>query len=97
MALYRQLCDFSFSSIVRPIKQLEGFDDKKRDGLAFARHLRGLGWDIRVHQTNRTIPIGSFRYCYPFAMPIGGETFTAWVELGDHRTADLTAIGTTPE
>jgi len=97
MALYRQLCDFSFSSIVRPIKQLEGFDDKKRDGLAFARYLRGLGWDIRVHQTNRTIPIGSFRYCYPFAMPIGGETFTAWVELGDHRTADLTAIGTTPE
>jgi DNA (cytosine-5)-methyltransferase 1 len=95
VALYSKLADYSFSQDVRPLKELKGLSPK-RDPIAGVKELRSLGWDFRVHQTNRSIPVGMFRSCYPFALPIDAATFVAWVEVGDHRTADLSAIGATP-
>lgn len=33
------------------------------------KEMRQYGFDIRTHNTNRTIPEGYFRICYPYTMP----------------------------
>jgi DNA (cytosine-5)-methyltransferase 1 len=95
VALYQRLTDFSFSGGMRALSELRGLTNH-RDPLNGIKELRKLGWDFRVQQTNRTIPKGMFRSCYPFAIPVDAETFVAWVDIGKHRTADQTAIGALP-
>jgi DNA (cytosine-5)-methyltransferase 1 len=57
-----------------------------------ALFVRNLGWDVRVHETNRAIPIGSFRACYPFTIGLDEPRFVTWRDKGTHRNADQTAI-----
>lgn len=40
--------------------------------------LRQLRFDIRVHETNRTIPPQHFRCCYPFTINIGKQISIRW-------------------
>ena len=51
--------------------------------------LRSKRVDIRIHETNRTIPEDHFRVCYPYTIPHWKPTFITWRGTGLHRTADL--------
>jgi DNA (cytosine-5)-methyltransferase 1 len=51
--------------------------------------LRGRYVDIRVNETNRTIPKNQFRICYPFTIPTWRPTFTRYLSKGLHPTADI--------
>lgn len=42
--------------------------------------LRDAGFDIRTNNTNRTIPQGFFRICYPFTMPDNFKRNVVWKE-----------------
>jgi DNA (cytosine-5)-methyltransferase 1 len=61
--------------------------------LLMASSLREAGYDIRLNATNRTIPPGYFRICYPFTIPINAKTFTKWRNKGEHSTADFQKSG----
>ena len=63
--------------------------------LLIASALREAGYDIRLNATNRTIPPGYFRICYPFTIPIDAKTFTKWRNKGEHSTADFQKSGRT--
>lgn len=56
------------------------------------KQLRTHGFDVRSHDTNRTIPEGKVRICYPFTMSLNEMRFTSWYEKGTHKTADRTSI-----
>lgn len=43
-----------------------------------ARTLRELRFDVRVHETNTTIPSGYFRCCYPFTININKQVSVSW-------------------
>lgn len=40
--------------------------------------LRDLRFDVRVHETNQTIPPGFFRCCYPFTININKQVSVKW-------------------
>lgn len=40
--------------------------------------LRRLRFDVRVHETNRSIPPGYFRCCYPFTVSLRRQVSIAW-------------------
>lgn len=44
------------------------------------KNLRDKGFDIRTNNTNRTIPQGNFRICYPFTMPDNFKRNVVWKE-----------------
>lgn len=44
------------------------------------KQIRELGFDIRTNNTNRTIPEGYFRICYPFTMPDNLKRNVIWKE-----------------
>lgn len=92
---YSQLTDFSYLSKLHRLKNLSSiFYDNNDEQMALekVKELRSLGFDIRVHQTNRTIPDGYYRCCYPFTFSKDSTTFVQWHELGEHKTADRTSI-----
>jgi DNA (cytosine-5)-methyltransferase 1 len=45
-----------------------------------ARALRELRFDVRVNETNPTIPSGYFRCCYPFTINIDKQVSVTWKE-----------------
>lgn len=55
--------------------------DKKFDLTTVARQLRELRFDIRVHETNKTIPRGYFRCCYPFTININKQVSVKWKDI----------------
>lgn len=82
---------FDYCSRIRPLKELiSWFPNKKPNDTV--QWLRSIGFDIRVHETNRTIPRGHFRVCYPFTNSLDDPKFVVWREVGTHRTADDTSI-----
>lgn len=54
--------------------------------LTIVRDLRRLRFDIRVHETNLTIPQGMFRCCYPFTLGYDKQISVSWRERehGNH-------------
>ena len=40
--------------------------------------MRSYGFDVRTNTTNRTVPIGHFRICYPFTLPSDWKDSTDW-------------------
>lgn len=45
------------------------------------KNLRQLRFDVRVHETNLTIPKGMFRCCYPFALGSDKQVSVSWKDL----------------
>ena len=45
---------------------------------AYFDNMRILGFDVRTNKTNRTVPIGHFRICYPFTLPSDWVNKTEW-------------------
>jgi len=52
--------------------------DKPFDLSAVAHYLRSLRFDVRVRETNTTIPLGYFRCCYPFTTNIDKQVSVSW-------------------
>lgn len=44
------------------------------------KHLRHLRFDVRINETNVTIPTGMFRCCYPFTMGFERQASVGWTE-----------------
>ncbi len=56
-------------------------DVKKNEFLETVKLLRKLRFDVRVHQTNKTIPLGFFRCCYPFTININKQVSVTWRQI----------------
>jgi len=85
----KKFSNFEATSKVFPGKVLEdiyaGNTDKQFDLTTVARELRELRFDIRVHETNLTIPPDHFRCCYPFTLNINKQVSVKWTDrtVGD--------------
>lgn len=71
------------------MSELNKLCSTEEEPMEIAATLRRIGYDIRLNATNRTIPAGFFRICYPFTIPIDAKTFTKWRNKGEHATADF--------
>lgn len=87
----RRSSNFEYVSATRPISEIVALFPETNASES-VRHLRELGWDVRTHETNRAIPAGYFRSCYPFTVSLNEPRFVVWREKGSHRTADRSAI-----
>jgi len=56
-----------------------------------AQLLRNYGFDVRTNNTNRTIPTGMFRLCYPFVISLANPISIPWIDQGSH-IADQSSI-----
>jgi DNA (cytosine-5)-methyltransferase 1 len=68
------------------LKQIMGLSGPV-DFLEEVKILRQLRFDVRVHETNLTIPKGMFRCCYPFALGSDKQVSVSWkdLEYGNRR------------
>jgi hypothetical protein len=48
------------------------------DFIKIIKRLRDLRFDVRVYETNRTIPPGIFKVCYPFTMQYNKPIGVTW-------------------
>jgi len=55
----------------------------------FLKHGRDIGFDIRTSNTNRTIPEGVFRICYPFTLPKSLRNDYLWSPAGQSKRFDV--------
>jgi DNA (cytosine-5)-methyltransferase 1 len=80
----KMFSSFEATSKVLPeriLEELYGDDIEEPFNLAeVARHLRELRFDVRVNETNTTIPQKHFRCCYPFTTNINKQVSVAWRE-----------------
>ncbi|MHB8600058.1 MAG: DNA cytosine methyltransferase [Ktedonobacteraceae bacterium] len=79
---------FEHTTLVFPaqkLKQIMG-EQGSFDFLSSVRSLRQLRFDVRVHETNLTIPQGMFRCCYPFTLSYDKQVSVSWKEreYGNH-------------
>lgn len=78
----KKFSSFEATTKLLPSKALEELysneNDQKFDLTQIARYLRELRFDVRVHETNRAIPSGYFRCCYPFTLSINRQVFVTW-------------------
>lgn len=44
----------------------------------YFERMRICGFDVRTNTTNRTVPLGHFRICYPFTLPSDWKDATPW-------------------
>ena len=59
------------------LKQIMGLSGSL-DFLEEVKNLRQLRFDVRVHETNLTIPQGMFRCCYPFTLGFDKQISVSW-------------------
>jgi DNA (cytosine-5)-methyltransferase 1 len=86
------LCDFSFSKQLHPFQTLGKIFSCSDNMSSLTKKLITIGFDIRTHQTNRSVPEGYFRVVYPFTKSLEQHSFTKWKEKGTHKTSDFTSI-----
>ena len=87
--LMERMADFSYLSKIHRCEELFNIFNNDIDLIETVRLLRNKGVDIRIHETNRTIPENHFRICYPFCLPSWQQTYTKWIDIGNHKTGDL--------
>ena len=83
----RYFSDFSHNAELFPaeaLKEIMGLKENIRF-LPEVKKLREMRFDIRVNETNPTIPLGMFRCCYPFPLGYGKQTSVKWSE---HTTSN---------
>lgn len=87
------LDNFSYLSKLHPLNDLEKYSDQTT-AIDFIKAIRKIGYDIRVHETNRAIPEGYFKICYPFTIYSKESKFVVWQDIGEHKTGDLRLMKT---
>lgn len=72
--------DFSRAAVDYPVTLLASLHDEPKDFnfLETVKWLRGMRFDVRVFETNRTIPPGFFRCCYPFTIHVNKQISVTW-------------------
>lgn len=79
---------FGHTTLALPALKLKHILGKQGpfDFLTSVRSLRQLRFDVRVHETNLTIPPGMFRCCYPFTLSYDKQISVTWKEreYGNH-------------
>ena len=50
------------------------------DPASYIRSMRDIGFDVRTHNTNVTIPPDHFKICYPFTLPSNLKSYVVWKE-----------------
>lgn len=87
----KKASDYSYIKSIHPIDELCGLFGTSIDTSdEIVQNLRSLGYDVRVHEINRTIPEGYFKICYPFTLSKKNPVISQWIEKGMHKTADHT-------
>jgi len=88
----KKFSSFTATSKIMPGQVLQELyrDGKDEDfNLAeVARALRELRFDVRVNETNPTIPSGYFRCCYPFTININKQVSVTWIERLEEMPID---------
>lgn len=82
--------DFKNTSVALParkLKEIMGIAGPF-DFLEEVKVLRQLRFDVRVHETNLTIPKGMFRCCYPFSLSFDKQIAVSWKNL-EHGNRSL--------
>jgi DNA (cytosine-5)-methyltransferase 1 len=54
------------------------FPIQMEDYEEYFEKMRKCGFDVRTNKTNRTVPMGHFRICYPFTLPSDWKDKTPW-------------------
>lgn len=91
--LVKRMSQFSYLGKLQPIEALEQFATSENMSTEeFVKALRQHGFDVRVHETNRSIPIGFWKPCYPYTVPKSIKTFVPWIDIGQHKTGDLRLV-----
>lgn len=90
----KMLCDFDYLAKQHSLSTLIDLNPTGNDVMDFIKKLRGNNFDIRVHETNRAIPDGFFRICYPFTNYSEEKTYVVWHEKGEHKTGDVQIVKT---
>lgn len=79
---------FANTTIELPAKRLKQIMGVREpvEFLEVVRNLRQIRFDVRVHETNVTIPQGMFRCCYPFTLSYDKQISVSWRERehGNH-------------
>lgn len=76
LALLMHFSDFYNVGQLFPIELLKNFGFKNLgDERKLVQDLRTMRFDIRTNLTNKTIPAGMFRCCYPFFLPFNRRSF----------------------
>ena len=91
LSFSKELCDFNKLGKIIDIEILKNVGDGE-NLIESVKLLRKIGFDIRTYQTNRAIPYGKIKICYPFTLPLDQQHSISWLERGQHITADVTSI-----
>jgi DNA (cytosine-5)-methyltransferase 1 len=75
--------------VLNKILKYEKLKAKTSDIESFLRKMREFGFDVRTNSTNRTIPEGSFKICYPFTLPKALLKKGLWTEKGKSKKNDF--------
>lgn len=92
--LLKKITDYTFLSKTRDLDELNEYYPSEDDYHDLIYTLRLHSFDIRVHETNRSIPKGKFKFCYPFSMPFKRMSFISWKNVGTHKNSDVKIIKT---
>lgn len=60
------------------ILKFQEYPEQLGDYEVFFATMRSYGFDVRTNTTNRTVPLGHFRICYPFTLPSDWKNATPW-------------------
>lgn len=78
----RKFANFEATKKIVSMKDLQELykneEGKELDTTKIVLYLRLLRFDVRVHETNITIPRGYFRCCYPFTLNIHKQISVTW-------------------
>ncbi|MFQ4143718.1 DNA cytosine methyltransferase [Chlorogloeopsis sp. ULAP02] len=76
----KKFSDFDSTKKLYPGKFLQDLYEEECnfDLTEIVKKLRSLRFDVRVNETNETIPPGYFRCCYPFTLNIEKQVAVAW-------------------
>ena len=78
----KHFSDFARIAKNYPMSIMDSIENRK--GFHFndkVKWLRSLRFDVRVHETNRSIPSGYFRVCYPFPLHVDKQVSVKWMDV----------------
>lgn len=80
MRFIKEFSKFESTKKILPEELLKNIyaSDESFDLAEIVRELRELRFDVRVYETNKTIPPGYFRCCYPFTININKQVSVKW-------------------
>lgn len=79
MATFLQkVSNFSYLRDLHPLNELKDLFSSFKEPLLVVRKLRAHGYDIRVNQTNKAIPVDHFRCVYPYTISLNAFSFVSW-------------------